>query len=29
MKILRTASLGSNFTGAYKKNNVWGKKIPG
>ena len=29
MKISRTASLGANFTGAYKKNSVWGKKIPG
>ena len=27
MKILRTASLGSNFTGSYKKNRVMSSKI--
>ena len=26
MKILRTASLGSNFTGSYKKKSVFNKK---
>ena len=29
MKILRTASLGSNFTGSYKKKSVNEKKAKG
>ena len=28
MKILRTASLGSNFTGSYKKTECMSSKIP-